>query len=405
MASKKKSLSFTQIVNAEPALVYQAFTNATILREYLCNVASVEPKLGGRIYLAWDNGYYSAGCLTRLSENQALGFTWMGRDDPGPTQVEINFPPHEAGTLVNLDHRGLGSGETWENPAREFKKGWEQGLENLASLLETGADLRLTRRPMLGILYADFNAEIAGELAVPVSEGVRLGGVVDGLSAQKAGLQKNDVLVELAGVALKEWGDLAPILQGHRAGERVELVYYRGGARHSISMTLAQRPLPEIPWKVEELAAAVKQHNQDNLKQIEKMLSGVSEAEASHKPTPAEWNIKEILIHLISGERAGHFNTAELVGGHERWADDYGQGEFVVNQGLLAVYPTLVELLAELKRTYQATDAIAAALPAEFALKRKGSYWRLAYNWLQPDYHLQDHLEQMKTCLDSVRNA
>ncbi len=405
MANEKNTLSFTQIVKTEPATVYQAFTNATTLREYLCDVASVDPKLGGRIYLAWNNGYYSAGCLTRLDENRALGFTWMGRDDPGPTQVDIDIQPHESGTLVRLIHNRLGADESWENPAREFQKGWEQGLENLASLLETGEDLRLTRRPMLGILFAEFNAEVAKELSVPVSEGVRLGGVVDGLSAKSAGLQKNDVLVELAGVALKEWGDLAPILQGHRAGERVELVYYRGGARHSISMTLAKRPLPETLWNVADLAAAVKQHNQENLKHIENVLSEINETEASHKPSPNEWCIKEILAHLIAGERSGHFYVAELVGGQERWADDYGQGDFVVNQGLLTVYPTLGELLAELKRSYQTTDAIAAALPADFALKRKGSYWRLSYNWLQLDYHLQDHLGQMQACLESARQG
>jgi uncharacterized protein YndB with AHSA1/START domain len=405
MANKNHTLSFDQIVKAEPALAYQAFTNATTLREFLCDVASVDPKLGGRIYLAWNNGYYSAGCLTRLEENQAVGFTWMGRDDPGPTQVDINLQSHEAGTMVQLVHSGLGSGETWDNPAREFQKGWEQGLENLVSLLETGEDLRLIRRPMLGILFAEFNSEIAQELAIPLSEGVRLGGVVDRLSAQVAGLQKNDVLVELDGITLKEWGDLAPILQAHRAGDRVELVYYRGGARHSISMTLAKRPLPEIPWKVEELAAVVKQHNQENLKQIEKVLAGANEAEATHKPAPDEWNIKDILAHLIAGERNGHFYVAELVGGQERWADDYGQSEFVVNQGLLVVYPTLVDLLAELKRSYQATDAVAAALPADLPIKRKGSYWRLAYNWLQTDYHLHDHLGQIQACLEAARPA
>ena len=405
MANQKHTLSFDQIVKVAPDLTYQAFTNATTLREFLCDVASVDPKLGGRIYLAWNNGYYSAGCLTRLEENQAVGFTWMGRDDPGPTQVDITIQPHEAGTLVQLVHSGLGSGETWDNPAREFQKGWEQGLENLASLLETGEDLRLTRRPMLGILFAEFNAEIAKDLAVPVSDGVRLGGVVEGLSAHGAGLQKNDVLVELDGITLKEWGDLAPILQAHRAGDRVELVYYRGGARHSISMTLAKRPLPEIPWKVEVLAAAVKQHNQENLQQVGNALSGASDAEAGHKPAPGEWNIKEILAHLIAGERNGQFYVAELVGGQERWADDYGQGEFVVNQGLLAVYPTLADLLAELKRSYQATNAVVMAIPDDFALKRKGSYWRLAYNWLQPDYHLNDHLGQMQACLESARRA
>ncbi len=405
MANKNHTLNFDQIVKAEPALAYQAFTNATTLREFLCDVASVDPKLGGRIYLAWNNGYYSAGCLTRLEENQVVGFTWMGRDDPGPTQVDITIQPHEAGTLVQLVHSGLGSDETWDNPAKEFQKGWKQGLENLASLLETGEDLRLTRRPMLGILFAEFNAEIAKDLAVPVSEGVRLGGVVEGLSAHGAGLQKNDVLVELDGITLKEWGDLAPILQAHRAGDRVELVYYRGGARHSISMTLAKRPLPEIPWKVEVLAAAVKQHNQENLRQIENALSGVNDGEAGHKPAPDEWNIKEILAHLIAGERNGQFYVTELVGGQERWADDYGQGEFVVNQGLLNVYPTLADLLTELKRSYQVTDAVAAAIPDDFAQKRKGSYWRLAYNWLQPDYHLYDHLEQVQACLESARRG
>ncbi len=92
MANTNNTLDFKQIVKAEPALVYQAFTNATTLREYLCDVASVDPKLGGRIYLAGITATTAPAASTRLEENQALGFTWMGRDDPGPTQVDIRHP-------------------------------------------------------------------------------------------------------------------------------------------------------------------------------------------------------------------------------------------------------------------------------------------------------------------------
>ena len=66
-------------------------------------------------------------------------------------------------------------------------------------MLGSGPDLRITNRPMMGISPSDFNAEIAKKLGVPVNTGMRLDGVVDGMGAQSAGLQKDDVLIEFAG--------------------------------------------------------------------------------------------------------------------------------------------------------------------------------------------------------------
>jgi uncharacterized protein YndB with AHSA1/START domain len=398
------TLTFEQNVKAQAEAVYQAFTNATTLREFLAQVATVNPKAGGRIYLAWDNGYYTAGEYTRLEDNQAVAFTWQGRADPGATWVEISLAPSETGTRINLAHNGLGEGPEWQAVEAEWQKGWKDGLENLASILETGEDLRLTRRPMMGILYGEFNPEIAGKMGVPVSEGVRLGGVVEGLSAKSAGLQKDDVLVEMGGEKIKEWNDLGPVLQRRRSGEQVELVFYRGGEQQRVNMTLAKRPLPEIPWTAEALAARISQRNQETIEQLEQLLRAVSEAEASFKPAPDEWSIKQVLAHLLQGERFFQSYLLELVGGQERWSDDYGGNEEVMIQGTLAIYPSLKELLAEIKRALQATTVMAGALPNEFLEKRKGSYWRVAYNCLQPDYHLQDHLQQMQACLEAARS-
>jgi hypothetical protein len=107
--------------------------------------------------------------------------------------------------------------------------------------------------------------------------------------------------------------------------------------------------------------------------------------------------------HLIQGERATHNFVTELVSGEESWTDGYGDNLPAYIVGMLAAYPTLGDLLAELKRCYQVNVAMAAALPADFIEKRKGSYWRLAYNWLQPTYHLDDHMRQMKTGIEAAK--
>ena len=281
-------LTFEQKINVEPALVYRSFTRATDLREFMCNVATVDPKIGGRIYLAWEAGYFFMGHFTHLEENKSLSFTWLGKGDPGPTKVDIRLEVDGQGTVVSLTHSGLEEGEVWQKAECEFSKGWTQVLENLTSVLETGEDLRFVRRPMMGIFWAELNADIAKELGVPTHTGVRLGGVGDGMSAQKAGLQKDDVLVELDGKPLSGWSDLTPILQRRQAGDVVAVVYYRGAERKAVDMALSARPLPAIPWDLKELAAAIERNHANNISQLDQVFQGITEAEASFRPAPNE---------------------------------------------------------------------------------------------------------------------
>jgi uncharacterized protein YndB with AHSA1/START domain len=404
MSPNNQSLSFDQKINCAPSLVYQAFTNATTLREFMCEVATVDPKPGGRFYMAWDSGFYTAGSYTQLEENKLVAFTWNGRDDPAASQVEIRLEEAESGTHVHLVHSGIGEGEAWDKSAAEFSKGWKLGLENLASLLQTGEDLRLVNRPMMGVLWGELTPETADELGVPVTEGVRLGGTVEGLGAHSAGLQKDDVLVEMAGRPLKGWNDLAPILADLRAGDRVEVVFYRHADKHVVPMTLGKRPLPDIPWETKALAEYVSQRNQQAVETMQAFFENVSEEEASFKPAPNEWSIKEVMAHIIQGERYGQYYLLELVGGQERWSDSYVGNENIMIQGTLAVNPTLSDLLEEAKRVYQVSTVMFASLPVDFPEKRKGSYWRLAYNWMQPDYHWQDHSAQMTANLELFRS-
>lgn len=396
-------LKFEQTVKTPVSRVYQAFTNATYLREWLCDVSTVNPKPGGRIYMAWNNGYYSCGEYTALEEDQSIAFTWHGRGEPGQTEVKIDLTNLNGSTLVTLLHGGIGTGEAWENTRQEIQDGWQTSLENLASVLETGEDLRFILRPMLGITLNDFNAEIANQLEIPVKRGIRVDDTVDGMGAQKAGLQSDDVIVAIAGKKADDFASLSYALNGLKAGEIVEVEFYRGPELIKVMMELSRRPLPDVPETTSELAKAVEVRYREMQKQLETFLDGVTEEEASYKISPEEWNVKEVLAHLLQGERFYHFYIAELVSGQERWADDYAGNLQAAIDATVTVFPTLEKIYAELKRIRQETVVLFNKLPASFA-EQKGSFWRLAYGALeQPYYHDNAHIEQMKNSIEAAR--
>lgn len=68
-------------IGVPPKTVYRAFTNSTSLREWLCDVATVEPHPNGRMYLWWRGDFYSSGHYLELDENKKIKFRWYGNID------------------------------------------------------------------------------------------------------------------------------------------------------------------------------------------------------------------------------------------------------------------------------------------------------------------------------------
>ena len=404
MATSKRTIKVEQVVNAPASQVYRAFTNSTALREWMGDFATLEAKPGGRIYIWWQTGYYTSGEFVSLEPDKQIVFTWHGKGEPRPTQVTVTFKTTRKGTLVRLIHRGLGTGKAWLSTPKVFSSEWQNSLQNLASVLGEGPDLRITQRPMLGILLSDFNADIAKKLGVPVSTGIRLDGVVDGLGAQQAGLQKDDVLIEFAGHELLDFSDLARAMSGKKAGEKVSVTYYRCGEKIQTDLTLSGRPIPVIPASLSDLSIEVGKIYSQAESQLAAFLDDVSEQEANFKPGKEDWSIKEVIAHLIHSERGWQNVVTEIVGGFEASYDGFGGNIDARNQATLQAFPTLGDIITEWKRLNTETVALLAYLPEEF-LHRKSSYWRLAYQCLSVPTHVFSHLEQMKTALELARKA
>lgn len=397
-----ENISLIRVIETDPESAYRAFTNATELRGWLCNVATVIPRPGGRLYMWWESGFYTSGEFTAAEPGKSVSFNWFGKGDPAQSQVEVTFSRRDEGTLVELIHKGIGDGQEWENSRAEISKGWQKALENLNSVVTTGEDLRFVTRPMLGIILDEFNAEIAKELGLSFSDGIRIGGTVSGMGAEAAGIQENDVLTSMGGMPTIDFESLNQALNARKAGDTVEVVFYRDGKQDSTQMTLSGRPLPEIPATPQGLADAVSKLYQQIESGLDDFLSGVSEEEAKFKPGPSEWSIKDNIAHFIQGERFFQQYMTELLSGFERFADDYGGNVNEILEATSAAYPTVNAMADEYKLNMAETLQFTAHLPDEF-VARKGEYWRLAYGLLQDPYHFDAHLEQMQAALEAAR--
>ena len=404
--AKTQTLKFKRTVNVPPAEVSRAFMHATALRDWLCDAAQTDPHPGGRLYLWWNTGFYANGQFTALAPGKKLAFTWHGRGEPEPSRVQVSLAVKKAGTVVTVTHSGIGANKKWAATIAEIEQGWQTGLENLQSVLETGVDLRLARRPRLGILVGDFSPEIAAQLGVPVKQGIRLEGTFEETGARSAGLQKDDVIVKLGGRKAVDFPTLTCALQGHAAGDKVKMEFYRGPEKKSVTMELSRRPLPDVPPTAADLAQIVRQSYAALAAERAKFFEGVSEAEAAHRPDANTWNLNETVAHFIACERDFQSWLADML--NDNVVGD--SLEFRPNvtarlAPIVARYPTLPALLEELKRSSEETVTLIAALPPEFVARRRHLYYRIA-SWITeviPGHLGDEHGAQVLATIEAAR--
>lgn len=397
------SVTSEQVVKASPKIIYEAFTRSMLLHEWLCDFATVNPRPGGRMYLWWNGNFYSAGEYLELEENKSVKFTWQARFDPAASEITVSILPMEAGTLVRLVH-SVPDGPEWEKRVDGFKSEWDSTLPNLASVLETGLDRRVYDRPMLGISLSDFNSEIAKSCNIPVSEGLRLEDAAESMGAYAAGLRKGDVIVEFNGKPItSDFGTLTIALSGTRGGDKVPVTYYRGSDKHTVTLELSRRPVPDVPFDAHELAVRAEENYKKVYQTLSEVISGASDTELLKNPSPGEWSAMQTLSHLVHTERNWLANMADAVAGYERLADDFGGNVTTHINATIKAYGSSGELINELKRLASEVVDFLDNLPPEF-IEHKNAYINMGNVQLVGMVpHTYSHIEQIKAALESAR--
>jgi hypothetical protein len=86
MSSKR----IERLIEASPSEVFHYFTNSTAIRDWMCNIATTDPRPGGHLYFCWPEDYYTCGEFIQL-ETDPMG-TCIG--EPGFSTGHRCRPSH-----------------------------------------------------------------------------------------------------------------------------------------------------------------------------------------------------------------------------------------------------------------------------------------------------------------------
>lgn len=155
------------------------------------------------------------------------------------TDASIN-PGNSGGALVNTRAEVIGINTAIISGSQGI--GFALNIDDVqtvaAQLMEDGT----VERGFLGITPFNLTPTIADQIGVPVEEGIVVVRVVGGPGADAAGLEEEDVIVQLRDEDIINTGEMSKFLLEHPPGSTVDLVYYRKGTSVTTEITRGVRP-------------------------------------------------------------------------------------------------------------------------------------------------------------------
>jgi uncharacterized protein YndB with AHSA1/START domain len=384
------AITLTRSINATAEQVYKSFTDREWIRDWFCDDAFIRTAEGGHVTLFFYPNRHATGQFDGLEANQQVALTLRFSGYEADTHLDVALQEQAGVTDVSLTLSGAVD--------EAMEEMWADGLRRLQIALETGADARVTERVLIGIYPGEFNAEIAQKLNVPVTQGTLVNDVIPGLGAQKAGLQTNDVVVEIDGVAVTDDMPIFQIVRVKRPGDSVTVGYYRNGEKQTSQMPLSGYPMPNFPADFTGLADQLEQINAGLDKELGEVFNGVSESEAAAKPAPKEWSANDVLAHLILSERyrqqwiGGMIDAPEPTG----WS---GNSDARI-ASVVGSYKTSQALIAELRRSWAESVLLIRSMPE---INQKSVLWWMTFELGGAPNHTQQHLKQIREAIAAAR--
>jgi len=155
------------------------------------------------------------------------------------TDVAIN-QGNSGGPLLNMDGEVVGinswilSGGSGGYIGLSFAIPMETASETVRQLREHGK----VSRGLLGVVVGAVTRELAEALNLDRSAGALVSDTTPGGSADRAGIEPGDVILELDGQVIETWGDLPPLVGANPPGTEVELLVSRDGKNKTFKATL-----------------------------------------------------------------------------------------------------------------------------------------------------------------------
>lgn len=213
----------------EEIVAQQNFFTSAFVESKPSNAKHIVPDVDPKIYAGAD----------KIADKQRMeekGFELIGYSDfkAGDVSPDLAMPQakkiHAEIVLVYSERSDKPSASARVQQLREAKKTGQAPVEAGASYSYFASYWAKIAKPSIGV-----------HVKVPekddTSEGLQLLVVLDGSSAQKAGLLKGDYLISMGEIKLNKVTDLAEVVKKY-AGQTLDVVYVRNTMRDETKMTL-----------------------------------------------------------------------------------------------------------------------------------------------------------------------
>jgi uncharacterized protein YndB with AHSA1/START domain len=140
------TITLTRTIEAPPATVFRALTDADELARWWTSSSESEPRTGGFFSYRFEfddpsRNHTYEGAYHAVTVDERISYPWQ--TSLGETTVDVQLRPSGGATELTLEHSGWSSDAAAEEAAELHEQGWSFFLDNLKSYLEGGSDLRV----------------------------------------------------------------------------------------------------------------------------------------------------------------------------------------------------------------------------------------------------------------------
>jgi len=180
----------------------------------------------------------TAGIISAKGRNISLLESSNSLESFIQTDAAIN-PGNSGGALVDLEGKLVGinaaiasntgsySGYSFAIPTSIVKK-------IVGDIKEYG----VVQRALLGVSLEDINDEIAKKMNLDKIEGVLVEGTLQGSTAEKAGILKNDIILKIDNKEVNSVTELQEVISRYRPGDKIGITFNRNNKLQTITAIL-----------------------------------------------------------------------------------------------------------------------------------------------------------------------
>jgi len=264
-------------INADEKLPYSAFAD------------SDQVKVGEWV-LAVGNPYNLTSTVTAgIVSAKARNLEDNGIQSFIQTDAAVN-PGNSGGALVNTRGELIGINTMISSPTGSYA-GYSFAIPSniTRKIIEDIMEFGNVQRGILGVEGGELNSRASKELGINDTEGFYINKVTKNSGAEKAGLQKGDIIKKLDSQIINTYAELSGYISTKRPSDRVQVTFIRNGETKTVPVTLIKNDIVTTEFKgleLENIEAAdkkkfridygvrIKNINNENLKPYYDQLKG-----------------------------------------------------------------------------------------------------------------------------------